>query len=776
MRLRTASVAQSNPSVDARAVGAAFLAPAPAMRERVCEPVPLAALCRPTASFSVCGGHASPYALRSSRTSSRSRPAGLRWSASLAFGHVRARPSSAPHRPGDYLPPRASAVDEEALEAEAETERGPLAPGDVLEFVASGARLVGTVVEVAESGKNFTVAPLAPAGAEAKPMRIDVGQIVFRWPAGITSDDLRESARGGSRERETARCLRQLPRSAEELWKALRRMGEQRAVVTSESLAQSYLADRSGRVGAPALYAAHRLLAASDPYLKRGAPGEGYEAATEQEVRAKKLEPIVRWMRARAAGEEEAGPWSIAWAPEIHALELAAIEGNDAGVPQRAVPAATRRAAAALVAGVGGGLPKGGAGVRLLLLRTGLWTLREGADEAGAAAGAAAFLSSCEPFSAAALAEADEVARRADAFAAAAAAGNQAVLEGRRDLRGGRWGTPLALDPVASSLPDDAFSVPLAPPAGGGVEVAVHVADAARLVAPQGELARYAHLRMYLPSALVPMLPLAAARALALRDSAPNAAVTAVLRVDAAGALAGVELFRSLLPPVRRLTHAAADARLRGGGGAAVSEPEEWDGQDAALRALAAVGRAREGAGRTAAAAARFGEALGTRLRVTEGGEVEATTALRGGAAGAVAALLEACGEGIAQWAESRPEGPLPLPQIAPWNEERKLPGTAPLRRFPDLFLHWQVAGYMATGRARYDRRAVEAAGRWANARLRAVADVEEASRQHWGLLALERAAAATPGRLVPATVARVLDARRGVYAVRAGAGRGRRS
>eukprot|EP00741_Cyanophora_paradoxa_P004055 tig00000760_g3939.t1 len=190
----------------------------------------------------------------------------------------------------------------------------------------------------------------------------------------------------------------------------------------------------------------------------------------------------------------------------------------------------------------------------------------------------------------------------------------------------------------------------------------VHVADAAAARdssrRAQGELARYAHLCSHgqaPPSpapapARAPPTGLAAARALALRDSAPNAAVTAVLRVDAAGALAGVELFRSLLPPVRRLTHAAADARLRGGGGAAVSDPEEWDGQDAALGALAA------------------------------GGEVEATTALRGGAAGAVA---------------------------------------------------------------------------------------------HWGLLALERAAAATPGRLVPATVARVLDARRGVYAVRAGAGAG---
>jgi exoribonuclease-2 len=116
-----------------------------------------------------------------------------------------------------------------------------------------------------------------------------------------------------------------------------------------------------------------------------------------------------------------------------------------------------------------------------------------------------------------------------------------------------------AIDDAWTDTPDDAVSFD---PADG--RLWVHVADAAALVAPDSPLDLEARARatsLYLPEAVVPMLPEAATPALGLGLTGVSPALSFALAVDAEGELTGVEVVPSLVR-VRRLSYEEAEGLL----------------------------------------------------------------------------------------------------------------------------------------------------------------------------------------------------------------------
>ncbi len=139
-----------------------------------------------------------------------------------------------------------------------------------------------------------------------------------------------------------------------------------------------------------------------------------------------------------------------------------------------------------------------------------------------------------------------------DEAAAAAAAPDPAA--GRQDLR---VLAAFAVDDEETVEVDDAVSFLRGP--GGEPHLLVHIADAAAAVPPGGPLdleARRRATTIYTPDLRVPMLPpdLTAAR-LSLEAGAERPAVTAEVRLDAAGEPAEVRVFRSLVRVTRRMDY-----------------------------------------------------------------------------------------------------------------------------------------------------------------------------------------------------------------------------
>ena len=130
------------------------------------------------------------------------------------------------------------------------------------------------------------------------------------------------------------------------------------------------------------------------------------------------------------------------------------------------------------------------------------------------------------------------------------------LAEARRDLT---HMSAFAIDDPWTDTPDDALSFD--PETG---RLWVHVADAAALVAPDGPLdldARARGTSLYLPEAVVPMLPEAATPALGLGLGEISPALSFGLEVDANGELTAVEVAPSLVH-VHRLSYEEAEARL----------------------------------------------------------------------------------------------------------------------------------------------------------------------------------------------------------------------
>ena len=130
------------------------------------------------------------------------------------------------------------------------------------------------------------------------------------------------------------------------------------------------------------------------------------------------------------------------------------------------------------------------------------------------------------------------------------------LAEARRDLT---HLPAFAIDDPWTDTPDDALS--FEPETG---RLWVHIADAAALVAPDSPIdldARARATSLYLPEAVVPMLPEAATPALGLGLGEISPALSFALEVDADGELIGVEVVPSLVH-VCRLSYEEAEARL----------------------------------------------------------------------------------------------------------------------------------------------------------------------------------------------------------------------
>ena len=130
------------------------------------------------------------------------------------------------------------------------------------------------------------------------------------------------------------------------------------------------------------------------------------------------------------------------------------------------------------------------------------------------------------------------------------------LAEDRRDLT---HLPAFAIDDPWTDTPDDAVSYE--PETG---RLWVHVADAAALVAPDSPLdldARARATSLYLPEAVVPMLPEAATPALGLGLGEVSPALSFALTVNADGELTEVEVVPSLVH-VSRLSYEEAEARL----------------------------------------------------------------------------------------------------------------------------------------------------------------------------------------------------------------------
>ena len=132
-----------------------------------------------------------------------------------------------------------------------------------------------------------------------------------------------------------------------------------------------------------------------------------------------------------------------------------------------------------------------------------------------------------------------------------------------------------AIDAPETTEVDDALGVEFL--ADGGTRVWVHVADASRYVVPGSAVdleARRRQSTIYLPTGLVPMVPLRLAEdILSLRDGTPSCALSFGATLDADGALAESTIQPTLVA-VERLTYAGVDEILADRDGTAPIDAE----------------------------------------------------------------------------------------------------------------------------------------------------------------------------------------------------------
>ncbi|AFZ67149.1 ribonuclease catalytic domain-containing protein [Deinococcus peraridilitoris] len=317
----------------------------------------------------------------------------------------------------------------------------------------------------------------------------------------------------------------------------------------------------------------------------------------------------------------------------------------------------------------------------------------------------------------------------------------------------------LAIDDEGSSDPDDALSLERLVLENGeaGWRLWVHVADAAALVAPDGEIDREARKRgatLYLPETTVPMLPepITGQLGLGLADTSP--ALSIAVQLSAAFEPQGAEVHLTRIR-VTRLTYAEAQRALDAGQPGPLQE----------LAALAVTARTR----REAAGAVML-ELPEVRVRVRDG-EVIITPLPPLQSRAVVQEAMMLAGESVATWAQQRD---LPLPfaaqdpplarvegeQLAQqWARRKSLSrtrfspragrhaglglqayaqATSPLRRYLDLVVHQQLRAAL---RGERPLTGAEIAARIAEADLAAgaVRAAERAANRHWTLVYLSR-------------------------------------
>ncbi len=138
-----------------------------------------------------------------------------------------------------------------------------------------------------------------------------------------------------------------------------------------------------------------------------------------------------------------------------------------------------------------------------------------------------------------------------------------ADLEGREDCRGDRV---ITIDPGDARDHDDAISI--APLAGGGARIGIHIADVSHYVREGGGLDAEAWERgtsVYLVSRVLPMLPHALSGGLcSLVPGEDRLTLAAFLTVDRRGALRGARFARAVIRSAHRLSYDEAQEALDG--------------------------------------------------------------------------------------------------------------------------------------------------------------------------------------------------------------------
>ncbi len=306
----------------------------------------------------------------------------------------------------------------------------------------------------------------------------------------------------------------------------------------------------------------------------------------------------------------------------------------------------------------------------------------------------------------------------------------------------------LAIDDEGSRDPDDALSLE-------GNRLWVHVADVAALVAPGSpadEEARARGASVYLPEAIVPMLPEAARERLALGLQPVSPALSIGIDLSPNGDILDVEVTSSWVR-VTRLTYAEAEDML---------------GSEVLLQALEAL--LAPFAERRRQAGAVELSLPEVKVIVDEEGDIQLRPILPLRSRQLVREAMLAAGEAVARYglAQGIPlpfttqEPPVPLAEIPPGlagmfalrktlrrSEYHATPGphhglglplyvqaTSPLRRYLDLVVHQQLRAHWRGEDLLDAQEVLERVGA-AEAVVGAVRQVERLSRRHWLLVYL---------------------------------------
>lgn len=307
--------------------------------------------------------------------------------------------------------------------------------------------------------------------------------------------------------------------------------------------------------------------------------------------------------------------------------------------------------------------------------------------------------------------------------------------------------TTFAIDDEGNQDPDDALSI-------DGDRLWVHVADVAARVAAESPAdleARGRIASLYLPEAMVPMLPEAITTSLGLGLQAVSPALSFGLRLGAEGEIAEVEVLRTWVR-AQRVTYAEVESRL--------DEPPF-----AGLWALAQAFRSRRHA--SGAAVLEFPE---VNIRVRDG-EVVIEPLPRLRSRTLVTECMLMAGAGAARFAleheipfpfstQPAPDGPLQVDTPAAMFAARKklkrrqmktAPAphaglgleayaqvTSPLRRYLDLVAHQQLRGHLRGETVLDPTQVLERIGA-AEAMLGTLRRAEQYSNKHWTLVYLQR-------------------------------------
>lgn len=309
----------------------------------------------------------------------------------------------------------------------------------------------------------------------------------------------------------------------------------------------------------------------------------------------------------------------------------------------------------------------------------------------------------------------------------------------------------IAIDDAWTDTPDDALSYD--PDSG---RLWVHVADAAALVEPDDPIDLEARGRggsLYLPEAVVPMLPPAATPALGLGLAEVSPALSFGLDLDAEGRLVGVEITPSLVR-VARLTYEEAEARLaeeplrslhrltqagearrRGDGATSIDLPEVnvrvRDGAISiqpipALASRSVVENAMILAGE---AAARYGSEHGIPLPFATQEAPDAAEDAGGQSLAAMYARRRTFKRSQYRGAPA-PHSGLGLTAYAQ--------ATSPLRRYLDLVVHQQLRAHLAGRPLLASEEILERIGA-VEAALPGLRQAEQHSERHWTLVYLQQ-------------------------------------